>query len=130
VGSDGLEENIQLLLSQVFWKGLGRPEAIAFFDRVDDRYLLLSDQVMVELSDPLEVAVDGLCLEPSPDKEVDIVRDRPGSDLLKGSVQPKDEVPKARQIVCYRKRRVVPSLQVSPVVDYQLGTFHRFLLFL
>jgi hypothetical protein len=73
VGSDGLEENIQLLLSQVFWKGLGCPEAIAFFDRVEDRYFLFSDQVMVELSDPLEVAVDTLCLEPSPDKEVDIV---------------------------------------------------------
>jgi len=70
---DGLEENIQLLLVQVFGKGLRHPEAIALFDWVRDRYLLLVDQVMIELSDPLQVAVDGLCLELAPHEKVDIV---------------------------------------------------------
>lgn len=70
---DGLEENIQLLLSQVFGKGLGHSEAIVFFDRVDHRYLLLVNQVMIEVPNPLQVAVDGLWPKPSPEKEINIV---------------------------------------------------------
>lgn len=58
----GAEQHLQLLLPEMLGKGLRCSEAVALSNRVCHRNSLLLDQVMVELPDPLEVAVDGLGL--------------------------------------------------------------------
>jgi len=94
----------------VFGKGFGHSEAIALSDRVNHGELLFLDQVVIELPDPLEVAVDGLWLEPLCHEKVDIVRDRPGRHCFNGLLEPEDELPEACRIVFDCIGRVVPSL--------------------
>ena len=57
----------------MFGKGFWHPEAIALSDRVNYGDFFFLDQVVIELPDPLEVAVDGLGPEPPCDEEVDVV---------------------------------------------------------
>jgi hypothetical protein len=57
----------------VLWKGFRRSETIALSDWVSHGESLILNQVMIELPDPLQMAVDGLWLKASPHKEIDIM---------------------------------------------------------
>lgn len=106
----GAEQHLQLFPSEMLGKGLGCSEAVALSDWVCHRNPLLLDQVMVELPDPLQVAVDGLRLEPLPHELVDILRDGSGGSLLNGHLQPHKILREACHIVGDRSGRAVLSL--------------------
>lgn len=82
----GFKQKVHLMVSEVFGKGLRGSEAVAAFNGVGDGELLFLNQVVVELPDPLEMAVDGLGFEPPAHELVDILRDGPGAHPLNRSV--------------------------------------------
>jgi len=70
---DETEQSVELFVSHMPGERFWHSEAIALSDRVNHGKLLFLNQVVVELPDPLEVAVDGLWFETSFHEEVDIV---------------------------------------------------------
>ncbi len=74
------------MVSEVFRQGFGCSEAVAAFDRVWDGELFFLNQVVVELPDPLEMAVDGLGFEPPTHESIDILSDGPTTHLFNRSV--------------------------------------------
>ena len=91
-------------------KGLWCSEVVALSNRVCYRNPLLLDQVMVELPDPLQVAVDGLRLQSLCHEGIDILREGSGAGLLNRHLQPPEKLREACHVVGDRVGRAVPSL--------------------
>lgn len=105
------------------WQGPRQPKRIASLHRIADRYTLFILQVIVKPADAIEMRVDRFGFKPLAQKEVDIVRDLLVGNLLNRLIQPQHKVLKRVHVVLAGVRRVIPPLQVAPVVDDHIG--HR-----
>ena len=75
------------------WKGFWHPLSGAWFDRVGDLEILLLDEIVIELTDSSQMAVNGFWFDLLGHEAIDIVCDRPGGDLLNRPVQPDEKQP-------------------------------------
>ena len=93
-----------LLIAQVPRQRPWEPQGIASFYGIGYRYPLLSSQVLIEPSDAVQVAVDGLGPEPPGEKMVDILEDLPGGYLFDGDIDPDHELFQGVHIGFHRMR--------------------------
>ena len=97
-------EPAHLLIAQMPRQRPCEPQDIASFYGIGDGYLLLSSQVLIEPSDAIQVAVDGLGPEPPGEKMVDILEDLPVGYLFDGHIDPDHELFQGVHIGFHRMR--------------------------
>ena len=86
---------------------------------------------MIKPADAIKMRIDRFRFKPLALKQVDILRHLLVGDLLNGLIQPQHKVLKRVHVVPDGVRRVVPPLQVAPVVDDRIGhRIHRLASFL
>ena len=77
----------------------------------------LIPQVVIELPDAVQMAVDGLGLQSSPHELVDVVRDLGVGHTLDRHVEPEHKATDRAQVALNRVGRAVAPLQIAPPAD-------------
>jgi len=102
-----------------------QPQQESPFDRVGELDSLLIGKVVIEATDADQVTVDGLGGEAFGYEVIDIGRHLPSRHLLNGHIHPHHEALKQVQVALHGVSRVVPPLQISPVVHDRVREVHH-----
>jgi hypothetical protein len=79
----------------MFGKSPGELHDIGLPHGIDDRDSLLISEIMIKLTDAVEVTVDGLRPEPSAEQVIDVLGDLAVRDRFDRHIQPEHKVPQA-----------------------------------
>jgi len=123
-----VKKTLYFFILQVLRKRPGHAHARAFLDRIGKPEALFVSQEVVEPSNRVQMAIDGLGLLSALQQAIDVGRNLPFAHLLNWHVHPHQELFQVVQVVRYGVAGVISSLQVSPVTQDRVGNVHGCLL--
>ena len=118
------EKPANLFIPQMAGQWPGQPQGITVLYRIDHGHLLFLNEVVVKSPDAVQMAVDGLGLQPPVQQVIQVSQELFMADCLDGDIHPDHELLQRVHIVLNGMAGVVPSLQEPAVIQDGGGNGH------